>query len=196
MPATLDKRMALLKSLELYFAAHPAQEVTALDVTHQQAETLHDALSSAISAVNAAWSEQRDKKDARDAAASSLQDRLRKLYRELQQFLGDHDPRWLEFGFNVPADDSIPDVPEDLAVTPSTTGHLLARWSAAPRALRYHVFKQVASLDQDFVYALTVNDTTADMNTFTPGAHVKVRVISVNDAGESQPTDAVEQVVG
>ena len=33
------------------------------------------------------------------------------------------------------------------------------------------------------------------MNTFTPGVHVKVRVTSVNDAGESQPTDAIEQVV-
>jgi hypothetical protein len=120
---------------------------------------------------------------------------MRKLYRELQQFLDDNDPRWLEFGFNVPADDSIPGVPEDLAVTPAATGHLLARWSAAPRAVRYHVFKQVQGVDQDFVFALTANDTTADMNTFTSGAHVKVRVTSVNDAGESAPTEAIEQVV-
>jgi hypothetical protein len=120
---------------------------------------------------------------------------MRKLYRELQQFLDDNDPRWLEFGFNVPADDSIPGVPEDLAVTPAATGHLLARWSAAPRAVRYHVFKQVQGVDQDFVFALTANDTTADMNTLTPGAHVKVRATSVNDAGESAPTNAIEQVV-
>jgi hypothetical protein len=28
----------------------------------------------------------------------------------------------------------------------------------------------------DFVFVLTANDTAADMNTFTPGMHVKVRV--------------------
>lgn len=193
-PGTQDQRTALLKSLELYLAAHPALEVPGL-MTHPQALGVHDALAAAVSAVNAGWSDQRDKKDARDAAAGALQERLRKLYRELQQFLDDHDPRWLEFGFNVPADTATPEVPENLAVTPAASGHLLARWSAAPRAVRYHVFKQVQGVDQDFVLTATVNDTSVDMNTFTPGVHVKVRVTSVNDAGESQPTDAIEQVV-
>jgi len=175
--------------------AHPAKEVTSLNVTHQRAAELHTALSAAVSALNAAWSNQREKKDARETAFTTLQDRLRKLYRELQQFLGDDDSRWLEFGFNVPADSEIPDVPEDLTVSNGATGHLLARWSAASRATRYHIYKQVVGVDQDFVFALTVGDTAADMNTFTPGAHVKVRVTSANDAGESQSTDAVEHVV-
>jgi hypothetical protein len=64
-PATISGRTSLVKSLELYFTAHPSLEVASLGVTHQQAETLHEALSSAVSALNAAWSEQRDKKDAR-----------------------------------------------------------------------------------------------------------------------------------
>lgn len=57
------------------------------------------------------------------------------------------------------------------------------------------MFKQVVGSDNDFVFALTANDTSEDMNTFTPGQHVKVRVTAVNEAGESQLTDAVEQVV-
>ena len=194
-PATLDERTALLKSLELYLTAHPAQEVATL-VTHELAAAAHEALAAAVSAVNAAWSDQRNAKAARDDAATALQNRLRKLYRELQQFLDDNDPRWLEFGFNVPADSELPDVPEDLIVTPAATGHLAARWSASARAVRYHIYKQVVGSDNDFVFALTANDTTADMNTFTPGMHVKVRVTAVNDAGESQFTDAVEQTVG
>jgi hypothetical protein len=194
-PSTLDGRVSLVKAMELYFTAHAEQEVAARNITHDRAETLHAALSSAVSAVNAAWADQRNKKDARDEAAVALQNRLRKLSRELQQFLGDNDPRWLEFGFNVPADSELPEAPEDLIVAPSASGHLLARWSASPRALRYHVFKQVVGADQGFVYAVTVNDPTADMNTFTPGAHVKVRVAAVNEAGESQPSDAAEAVV-
>ena len=194
-PETLSSRVSLVKSLELYFAAHPAQQIASRNITDERAQTLHSALSTAISAVNAAWADQRDTKSARDTAALTLQNRLRKLYRELQQFLSDTDPRWLEFGFNVPADSELPDAPEDLLVAPSVSGHLLARWSAAPRALRYHVFKQVVGADSGFVYAATVNDPSADMNTFTPGTHVKVRVAAVNEAGESQPSDAAEAVV-
>jgi hypothetical protein len=193
-PATLDERLALLKSMELYFLANAAQEVAPL-ITHQKAATLYDALSTAISALNAAWSEQREKKDARDAASEALRARLRKLYRELMQFLSDTDPRWLEFGFNVPADSEIPDAPEDLVVLAGASGHLVAQWPPAARGDRYRLYKQVVNVDPDFVYVDTVTDTSKDMNTFTPGAHVKVRVTAVNNAGESQPSNTVEQVV-
>jgi hypothetical protein len=193
-PATVDGRLALVKSIELYLTAHPAHEIVPL-ITHQKAATVYDALNDAISALNTAWSDQREKKNARDAAAVALQERLRNLSRELMQFLSDTDPRWLEFGFNVPADDETPDVPEDLVVLPGSSGHLVAHWPASARADRYRLFKQVVNVDQDFVYVDTITDTSKDMNTFTPGAHVKVRVTAVNEAGESLPSDPVEQVV-
>ena len=194
-PGTLAKRMELLKSLELYLTAHPSYEVAALNVTHAQAATLHAALSDTVSAVNQAKGEQRRKREARDAAAETLRNRLRGLVGELEQLIGPDAPRWLDFGLRVPDDESLPDMPADLVLRGGAAGHLVADWSEAGRADRYRVYKQVVGVDADFVLATTVTDADADMNTFTPGAHVRVKVTALNERGESQPSAVVEHQV-
>ena len=50
-------------------------------------------------------------------------------------------------------------------------------------------------MDSEFVLAVTVTDTESNLNTFTSGQVVRVRVAAVNDAGESLPSDTVEQTV-
>jgi len=194
-PRTIGKRMELLKSLELYFTAHPAHEVAALNVAHGQAATLHEALSTAVSAANAGRGDQRGRREASDAAEEALRSRLRGLVGELTQLIGDTDERWLDFGFRVPGDESMPDVPADLTVTGGAPGHLVARWPDVPRAERYRVYKQVVGADNDFVLATTVSDSDADLNTFTSGIQVRVKVTAVNARGESQPSEAVEHQV-
>jgi hypothetical protein len=74
-------------------------------------------------------------------------------------------------------------------------GHLVAGWSDATRAERYRVYKQVVSVDNDFVRAMTVTDTDADMNTFTTGSRVRVKVTAFNARGESQASEVVEHQV-
>ena len=194
-PATLARRMELLKSLELYLTAHPTHEVAGLGVTHAQAAATHEALSTAVSAVNAARSAQRGKREARDAAEETLRNRLRGLVGELTQLVGDTDERWLDFGFRVPADDRLPEVPSDLILNGGAAGHLVAGWTDTARAERYRVYKQVVGVDNDFVLAKTVTDSDADLNTFTPGAQVRVRVTALNARGESQPSEVVEHQV-
>jgi hypothetical protein len=49
--------------------------------------------------------------------------------------------------------------------------------------------------DNEFVLAATVTDTESNLNTFTPGQIVRVRVVAVNDAGQSLPSESVEQTV-
>ena len=170
----------------------PAYEVASLNVTHTQAATLHDALSTAVSAANAARGEQRGKREARDAAEEAVRNRLRGLIAELTQLIGETDERWLDFGFNIPADDRMPEVPSDLVLRAGAAGHLVADWSDAPRAERYRVFKQVVGADNEFLLAATVTDSDADLNTFASGARVHVRVSAVNARGESLPSEAVE----
>ncbi len=194
-PSTLSKRMELLKSLELYFTAHPTHEVAALNVTHAQAAALHEALSTAVSAVNAGRGDQRGKRDARDTTEEALRNRLRGLVGELTQLIGDTDERWLDFGFRVPNDERMPEVPSALIVNGGAAGHLVADWADAPRAERYRVYKQVVGVDNDFVLATTVADSDADLNTFTSGAHVRVKVSALNARGESQPSEIVEHQV-
>ena len=194
-PATISQRLQLLKSLELYLTSHPTVEVPALNVTHTQAAALFDALSTTLSAANAARGEQRLKREAREAAEETLRNRLRGLIGELEQLIGPADGRWLEFGLRVPVDESLPESPEDLIVTGGAPGHLVADWSDAARADRYRVYKQVVGVDDDFVLATTVTDSDADLNTFTPGAQVRVKVTALNPRGESHPSEAVVQLV-
>jgi hypothetical protein len=82
-----------------------------------------------------------------------------------------------------------------LALLYALTNHSRHNEITAIRADYFHVYKRVVNVDADFVRVATVTDPTADMNTFTPGIHVKVRVAAVNKAGESQRSEPVEAVV-
>ena len=81
------------------------------------------------------------------------------------------------------------------SVNAGSPGHLVANWPDSARADRYRVYKQVIGVDDEFVLAATVEDSDADLNTFASGAQVRVRVASVNEAGESLPSQIVEQQV-
>jgi hypothetical protein len=89
----------------------------------------------------------------------------------------------------------MPDVPEGLIVVGGGTGHLLASWESVALDDRYRVYKKVVGVDNEFIFAATVTDTESNLNTFTPGQLVRLRVTAVNDADESLPSDTVEQTV-
>jgi hypothetical protein len=75
------------------------------------------------------------------------------------------------------------------------SGHLLAEWEASARADRYRVYKQVVGVNEDYVLAATVTETSINLNTFTPASTVRVKISAVNAAGESQLSDVVEMQV-
>jgi hypothetical protein len=195
LPSKLDGRLELVKSIENYLLAHPSMEVPAASVTHDFANELYGGLAEIMGALAAAWSNQRAKLVIRDAAVHTLRVRLRALINELAGLISPSDPRWLDFGFNIPADNSTPDAPQDLTLSAGSRGHLVADWPRTPRAMRYRVYKQVVGVDPDFVFAKTVTDAEANLNTFTSGTTVKVEVTAVNDTGESLPSAPVQQVV-
>jgi hypothetical protein len=194
-PDALAERMALLMSLNMYFTAHNAQEVASAGVTHGAAFDLHTAFSAARSTVNACRADVGVKKASRDTAVKALRTRMRGLITELTQLLPGDDARWNAFALNMPDAVGIPEVPDGLTVIGGGTGHLLANWESAPLADRYRVFKKVTGVDSDYVLATTVTDTESNLNTFTPGQIVRVRIVAVNDAGVSVPSNSVEQTV-
>ena len=194
-PPKIDARIALCRAMELYFTAHPARESAPLNITHVEAGAHHAALQTAATSVNAARTIQRTRRVARDAAVAALRNRMSGLLRELKQLLAPDDPRWETFGFNIPADQTLPDAPEGLTVAGLVPGHLLANWLASPYAQRYHVFKQIVGVDPEPVFARTTTELSADLNTFAAGTHVRISATAVNDAGQSLPCEPVEQVV-
>ena len=120
---------------------------------------------------------------------------MRGLLDELSQLLEDDDPRWLAFGFNMPGSPETPDSAEGLVVTPGTDGDAFADWNDAARALRYQVEIQIVGVDADFRRVKTVTDSDATITGLPTGPTIRVRIISVNDAGSALPSDVVEVVL-
>jgi hypothetical protein len=194
-PGTLAKRVELLNHVASYLTEHPEREVDAMGITAAAATGFHTALDDAISGMNAGWGAQLAAREGRDTPAEALRDLLRGLVGELTTLIGPRDPRWLDFGFNIPDDETKPDVPEGLTVVNGAPGHLTVGWAGTPRAERYRVFRQIVGVDPQPVLVRTVADMDANLNTFTTGQHVRVQVTAVNGAGESLPCDPIEHVV-
>lgn len=194
-PSTIAERQTLLNSLKLYFTANPTQEVAALNVTAARANTLFNALSDARSAVNTGLVLIGQRMAVRQTTEPALRKRLSDTIAELAMKMSPLDPRWQNFGLNMPGDVSTPDVPDAPILTTAGPGRVFADWADAARALRYHVWKQVVGVDADFINVMTVTDSEAMLPDLPTGATVKVRITAVNDAGQSQPSDSVQIVV-
>jgi hypothetical protein len=194
-PSSVAERLELVMSLKTYLIAHTSYQSEDLEVTPEGAATIYTALSDARATVNDCRALIGTKKTARNTAVTALRKRMRGLIAELTQLLPGDDARWNAFGLNMPDAVGIPDVPEDLTVVGGGSGHLLATWDGAALAERYRVFKKVIGVDSEYVLATTVTETESNLNTFTPGQIVRVRVVAVNDAGASLPSDSVEQTV-
>lgn len=194
-PSTIAERQTLLNSLKLYFTANPTHQVAALNVSATRANTLFNALSDARSAVNTGLVLIGQKMAVRQTTEPALRKRLSNTIAELAMKMGPLDPRWQNFGLNMPGEVSTPDVPDAPILTNAGPGRVFADWADAARALRYHVWKQVVGVDPDFVNVMTVTDSEAMLQDLPSGATVKVRITAVNDAGQSQPSDSAQIVV-
>ena len=195
-PGTLAERQELLTQLQAYFTANPTHEAASVNVTAARAGTLFTALSDARSATNQAIVVMGQKKALRDAAVSTLKKSMSGLIAELNLLLPADDPRWFAFGLVPPAGSDQCPPPENLILTASGPGTVLADWSDTPRAVRYRVFVQIVGVDPDFVLFDTVNDSDATLSGLTTGATIKVRVTAINaDNAEGPPSEEVQLVV-
>ena len=194
-PRTQPERQTLLAALRDYFTANPTRENAPLGITTVAAGTRFTALSDARSEFNQGLTLTGQTIVTRDLSAKKLTKRLRGLIEELTQLLEADDPRWLAFGFNMPGSSETPDPAEGLVVTPGTDGDAFADWNDAARALRYHVEIQIVGVDADFRRVNTVTDSDATLTGLPTGPTIRVRILSVNDAGSALPSDVVEVVL-
>lgn len=186
-PKSQEKRMNLCASLKIYFTNVPAQEIAAMGVTAAIAETNFQALSDGRDAHSMKVELQTAAKQARDTALANLRKRVRDLINELGTLLADDDARWHAFGLSMPSDPDTPEPVESLTLVAGTPGIIVASWSRAVRATRYRPFVQIVGVDADYVAREPVHDLTVNLNGFTTGQTVRVKIVAANDAGEAQP---------
>lgn len=194
-PATEDKRYALVESIRLHLVANPAHASVDMDVTAAIAATVHGNLGTARTNHDQKLTEQGQAKATRDLAVYNLRKRMIGLIDELGTLLEGDDPLWYAFGLSRPDDEETPEAPSMMSVLSSTPGVVIVDWDDALRAERYRYWRLIVGVDPDWVLGGTVYDSDATLADLPSGATVKVRVTSVNDAGESAPGPEGEVVV-
>ncbi len=190
-PQSFDGLYDLTYTLTQYFTAHADQENEELGVTSAAAQAAFNALVGTNTAVINAETFSATRRIERDAAQSAARRRLSGLCKELSQRFEDLDPRWRQFGFNLPGAATVPAVPVNVVVTLLPLAQLQIACDASPNATRYRFYLQRPILDPEPVLAGGSDEPLFVTEPLTPGQVYQVFVSAVNEGAESDLSDPV-----
>lgn len=186
--------LTMLQQMRAYFEANPTHEkeevAVGIDATAEACEAAAQAISTASTNSNQSNVDAGNAKKALDQGIKAARRRLTGLREELSQLMGGDDERWYAFGFEKPDDPVTPEVPETLVLTDLGAGGLAADWDDARRAESYRAKVENAGTNAVLATKI-VADSDADFAGLPTGVLLRVRITALNDAGESQPGEAV-----
>lgn len=202
-PREHDKRQSLLAAMRSYLAANAGYEAslpqpggTPLAVTAAAALALGTTFQAAFDLINSSEAEQANCKNARDADKKGLFDEVSGTIKELNGLLAADDPRWENFGLNIPANPNPPEPVTAVTLTAVGTGREELAWTAATRATYYRLFVKVDGVDTDFRFLKRDSDLDHTLTDLTPGTTISAYVIAANPGGEAIASPTVTKVVG
>ena len=202
-PREHDKRQSLLAAMRSYLAANAGYEAslpqpggTPLAVTAAAALALGTTFQAAFDLINSSEAEQANCKNARDADKKGLFDEVSGTIKELNGLLAADDPRWENFGLNIPANPNPPEPVTAVTLTAVGTGREELAWTAATRATYYRLFVKVDGVDTDFRFVKRDSDLDHTLTDLTPGTTISAYVIAANPGGEAIASPTVTKVVG
>ena len=183
----------IVRTLQSYLLANPAQQNSVNGVTAAAAGTLVTALDAGTTAMSNARSQQNTKRLGREGSQKELSAYLRDSRKEVESAIKPNDPRWMDFIEKTPGVLHAPEAVSALVAEPGLPGHIRLSFLPALRADAYGVYVSHGE-GQPFVHVATVHDTVADL-ILTPGADVRIRVKASNAAGQSAPSPIAEVTV-
>lgn len=202
-PQNHGLRQTLLAAMRSYLAAHPQHETSKLQpsgpplaVTAAAAQALGVPFQAAFDLVSNKEGEQEQCKLLRDADKDALYREVSGTTAELRGLLAADDPRWENFGLNIPAHPNPPEPVASLEVTASGEGREELTWSPAVRATYYRIFVKIEGVDEDFRFLKRDKDLDHEIKGLTPGTTISVYVVAANEGGEAAPSPTVTKVVG
>lgn len=194
-PATSEKLLPLLNSVKIYLTNNAGQEIPALGVTAANMNTLHTALSNAVSARNLHADTRGTAKDARDASANKMRLRLRGLIGELEQLIDPLSPHWLTFGLKRPGAPDSPDAVTGTQAIPLGGAKLRVKCNAAPRAEYYQIWIQIVGADPELHLVESPTEPDKILENLPVGATVKAQMRAVNETGPGPFGAEVQAVI-
>lgn len=195
-PKDYDGLYALTLTLVGYLAANPTQQNADLGVTSANAQTTLNNLTTSNTTILNQRALTQEKGEVRDEKLLAVRKRLSGLCKELVQRLGPLDPRWRQFGLNMPGAATVPAVPENVVVTPWTLARLQISCDASPNATHYKFYYQRPIVDPVPVYAGYAADPLFVTEGLTAGQEYLVYVSAVDEGAESElsaPVSATAQ---
>jgi hypothetical protein len=163
----LDQRIAAVQ-----ISAQPGHEVKNLQATATDCIAAAEATSDAASASNQSNTDAGIAKSNLEVGISEARSRLSGLRNELGQLLEDDDERGSAFGFSKPSDPDMPEVPENLVITPGPAGSHMGfiDWDNALRATSYRVIKRNVDNTPELKDIIVTESevTVSDLDSATP----------------------------
>ena len=187
-PADLQ---VLLLSLKSYFTTNATLEVAGLNLTAAGAEALLEELEAADAAVKLQLTALDDLKGMREAKVEKMKGVISSLLDELSMKLDPLDARWLSFGFNKPGAKATPGVPTGLIATLIGPNVASLKWTGAPRAEHYRVWRKINGVDTEMLAVGCPTDVAFLLEGLPANSTIQIAVSAVNNGGESQMSELV-----
>jgi hypothetical protein len=179
-PTRIEDRFGLALNLANFFTANPTFEVASMGVTAAALTTLRNNALTAQQAVLVADSTLKTKGSAWDTAFATLTDTMRSLVNILRATLDDNDPRWLQFGLEMPATNTTPAKPANVTAHLDATGAIVTQCDSVPLATRYRWRMMIVGVDTDYRLAARSVDPMGSITGIMPGQRLQIVVQAVN----------------
>jgi hypothetical protein len=95
------------------------------------------------------------------------------------------DPRWLEFGLNLPAAPNVPVIPRNVAVNTNTTGEFFITCAPSRYATHYRFFTARPGVDEEPVHVGNSDEPMFHLTGLTTGETLEIYVTAANSGAES-----------
>lgn len=179
-PSKLEDRLGLTLSLVKFFTKNPGYEVPTLKQTAAEGEALRSVAlkaQTAVADVEVALNEIGTKWT---SAYETLTAAMRALIKNLEGKLAKDDPRWLNFGLNMPAAKSTPGQPVNVSAHTDETGAIVVQCEAVPLAKRYRWRMLLVGVETEYKLALSTTEPMGAISGVVPGQPVEIIVQAVN----------------
>ena len=201
-PRVHEDRQALLAAMRAYLTAHPAYETSLpqkdgppLAITAAAALAMSTSFQAAFTLINDRDAAQELTKNLRDADQDALYTTVSQTIAEIGLKLSPTDPRWENFGLNIPAAPNVPEAVASVTFTTLSSSQEMLAWAPARRATYYRIFIKVDGVDEDFRFLARDYDFDHILKDLAPGSTISAYIVAANAAGEAPPSPTVTKTL-
>ena len=178
-PAKVEERLGLLSALVKFFKKNPGFEVPSMEQTAAFGTVLQTVALGKQEGVTAAEVATKTIGDDWTKAHEMLTGAMRALIKNLEGKLSKNDPRWLEFGLNLPGASATPGRPVNVTVHLDETGALVPQCEALALAGRYRWRMRIVGVQEKYKLVASTPEPMASIGGVAAGQTVEIIVQGV-----------------